>query len=437
MILRSFCTFGRRVIWSPLNQENVKRDDDLADPVPISQLRHHEEAMRLLPYRGLSPKASSFRHLIAIVLAFLLEGSAGWSSTKNFLLPNSRPFAHVNSIHERPRHLDETKLFQATPSPSVSQSEDSIYECPELYDLAFGYRDFESEVEFLLKVHRLTRSGSSSQDDHDAKASDDEIQPEFSVLELAAGPAQHSLTALRYDDYGVTHATALDVSSSMAAYALQILEDDLDEGVDDDFDDENSKEDMKSRFNYLVEDMRSFTATRTFDTAWILLGSMQHMLATDDAIACFQSAHAALKPGGTLVVELPHPQEVLGVVECTRNEWTVPLDGLDDSDSTKKIVIVWGDEDDPLDPVTQVRDFTVGFRLIGCEEQEWRRLGLASPELQQVVPMRLYTAGEVEALGRCSGFRLAGMYGALEPDDLVDINDEELAFRMVCVLQKV
>jgi SAM-dependent methyltransferase len=387
--------------------------------------------MRMLPNRGLSPRASIFHHMIALTLAIRLERSECWSCTKTLLPTRTklRHFAISDSIHTRQRRLDHTTLLQVAPALSVSHSEDSIYNCPELYDLAFGYRDFEAEVEFLLKVHRLARSSTSS--------NDDESLPSLSVLELAAGPAQHAITALRYADYGVSHATALDISSSMASYALELLDEDVDDDAVDDLDYETSKEDMKSRFSYVVGDMRNFTVDRTFDTAWILLGSMQHMLTTDDAIACFQSAHGALKPGGTLIVELPHPQEVLGVVECTRNEWTVPLDGLDDNDSTKKIIIVWGDEDDPLDPISQVRDFTVGFRLLGCDEQEWKRLGLASPELEQVVPMRLYTAGEVEALARCSGFRLAGMYGALEPDDLVDVKDGELAFRMVCVLQKV
>lgn len=402
-----------------------------------SNLNEPAATRMLPPNRGL--RASSFRKLIAVVLVIRIERSACWSCTKNFLPTNCRLFGGVDSMHTSHRRLDQTKLFQVAPAPSVSHSEDSIYNCPELYDLAFGYRDFESEVEFLLKVHRLARAGSGNRDDHAAETSDESL-PSLSVLELAAGPAQHAMTALRYADYGVSHATALDTSSSMASYSKLLLEEDVDgrdDDADEEFDYERSKEDMKSRFNYVVGDMRNFTMDRTFDTAWILLGSMQHMLTTDDAIACFQSAHEALKPGGTLVVELPHPQEVLGVVECTRNEWTVPLDGLEENDSRKKIMVVWGDEDDPLDPVSQVRDFTVGFRLLGCEEQEWKRLGLASPELQQVVPMRLYTAGEIEALARCSGFRMAGMYGALEPDDLVDVKDEELAFRMVCVLQKV
>jgi hypothetical protein len=221
----------------------------------------------------------------------------------------------------------------------------------------------------------------------------------------------------------------------MASYAKRLLEEDDLEDDDSAGDDENR--DVKSRFDYVVSDMRNFTLERSYDTAWILLGSLQHLLTTDDVIRCFDCVNKALHPGGTLVVELPHPQEVLGVVECTKNTWTVPLDGSDDDEgSAENLVIVWGDEDDPLDPVRQVRDFTVEFQLRGCAESEWKRLGLASSTLRQVVPMRLFTAGEMEALARCSGFRMAAMYGALEPDVLVDVDNDELAFRMVCVLQK-
>jgi SAM-dependent methyltransferase len=338
-------------------------------------------------------------------------------SSSSFSLDRRCKRSQLRSVH--------AKLTEAPSSGSASDV--SIYNCPELYDLAFGYRDFESEVEFLLKVHQL------SQDERVGPSSHSPL----SVLELAAGPAQHAIEALA--NFGVSHATALDSSPSMARYAKRLLEEELERLDENDTSDGGAKTDIESRFDYVVGDMREFSLSRTYDTAWILLGSLQHLLTTDDVIRCFHCAYKVLKPGGTLVVELPHPQEVLGVVECTRNTWTVPLDcrhNDDDGDSKEKLVIVWGDEDDPLDPLTQVRDFTVEFQLHGCAESEWKRLGLASPTLHQVVPMRLFTAGEMEALARCAGFRIAAMYGALEPENLVDIGDDELAFRMVCVLQK-
>ena len=54
--------------------------------------------------------------------------------------------------------------------------------------------------------------------------------------------------------------------------------------------------------------------------------------------------------------------------------------------------------------------------------------------LRQVVPMRLFTVQEIDALARCAGWRVAAYYGALEEG--VRIDDEEAAFRLVCALQK-
>ena len=60
-----------------------------------------------------------------------------------------------------------------------------IYSKPALYDLAFGYRSFEDEVDFLLKVHNQFSSSSPGTDQ------------KLKILELAAGPSRHSITAIK------------------------------------------------------------------------------------------------------------------------------------------------------------------------------------------------------------------------------------------------
>lgn len=54
--------------------------------------------------------------------------------------------------------------------------------------------------------------------------------------------------------------------------------------------------------------------------------------------------------------------------------------------------------------------------------------------VNEVVPTRLFTAQEIDALARCSGFEVVDTFGALEAD--VDVNDEDAAFRLVCVMQR-
>ena len=54
--------------------------------------------------------------------------------------------------------------------------------------------------------------------------------------------------------------------------------------------------------------------------------------------------------------------------------------------------------------------------------------------VREVVPTRLLTLQEIDALARCAGVEMAAKYGAL--DEEVSIDDEEEAFRMVCVQRK-
>ena len=338
----------------------------------------------------------------------------------------------------------------AADNDSSSSFSASVYNYPALYDAAFGYRDFENEVAFLLQVHDLAQGNKVHPNDHES----DPLPTPLTILELAAGPARHAATALIDDWPGlgrVQHVTAIDVSSIMRDYAL------AQEHWEDDAD--------VTKFRYVVQDVRDplpqppSPPTTTgivaggYDTAWMLLGSLQHLLTTDDVLQCFRATHDALRTNGTFVLELPHPQEVFRVVECTRNSWTRPLyvdeeEYNDENDDDDDLQVIWGDEDDAFDPVRQIRNVTVEFHLRNCSDSQLRRYGMdgsqgAAPVLRQIVPTRLFTAPEIDALARCAGFRLHATYGALDPDVLVpfdcenDDDDDDLAYRMVCVLQKV
>ncbi|KAL9189025.1 hypothetical protein ACHAXT_011515 [Thalassiosira profunda] len=303
------------------------------------------------------------------------------------------------------------------PTPSTS---DDIYSMPPLYDLAFGYRSFEEEVDFLLDVHNSSMQSSTDEP--------------LRILELAAGPARHSLAALsEYPPSEVESVVALDTSQAMVEYGLQNADHEL-----------GTPGGRRDDFNYVLGDMRNVGehTEASIDTAWILLGSLAHMLTNDDVIQCFTSIGAVLKAGGTVVVELPHPRETFTVGECTRNGWEVPLVEEDKNGEEKEygeLKIVWGDEDDDFDPVAQVRQFTVEMELKVNDANDlpdtasFPQMANGTTSLKEVVPMRLFTLQEMEALARCAGLEMVATYGAL---DDVPIEDEQEAFRMVCVLRK-
>lgn len=327
------------------------------------------------------------------------------------------------------------KGFSKESDEDKSNKSDTIYCLPPLYDLAFGYRVYEDEVEFLIDAHK--------------KYSKQKTSGALRILELAAGPARHSLAALSEHSQDVVGSTvALDRSEDMVKYGTENADIELGTGGG-----------RRDDFTYVCGDMRKIEEAMSgtgddasqvkFDAAWLVLGSMQHLLTNDDIIACFKSINSVLHPGGTVVIELPHPRETFSMGECTKNGWKVPLVYEEEEDGSEQeygeLNIVWGDDGDEFDPVAQVRKFTVIFELDIKNPEDTPDDLDTSPlfkqmtkdgktTLKEIVPMRLFTLQEIDALARCAGLEMAAKYGALAED--ISIEDEDEAFRMVCVLRK-
>ena len=355
----------------------------------------------------------------------LIHSSSSWTTSRGrlgcptkpstFRLYNGKGFAKSTSTADG----NDRNQNAANQTPPDVQP---IYSQPALYDLAFGYRGFEEEVAFLRQRH-VDVTG----------------QAPTRILEVAAGPARHALTALAVqydndddDDDDKTKAVqavyCIDNSPEMRDYALDICQHEL-------------PVDAQEKFHYQVADMRNFTLSNggsnhnvdshgapvQIDTAWLLLGSMQHMTTNDDVRQCLSAIHRSLVSNGTLILELPHPRETFSMVECTRNGWKVPLEDEDGAESGE-LAIVWGDDDDAFDPLTQVRQFTVRMTLRESND------GAITTRLAEVVPLRLFTAQEMEALATATGFTVASYHGALEEG--VSVHNDDAAYRLVVVLQK-
>jgi len=297
---------------------------------------------------------------------------------------------------------NDTKPIPSTKSPKEEDAHKRIYSMPALYDIAFGYRDYEEEVEFLLQKHKEIAQ-----------------YPARRILDIAAGPARHAITALQHEEKPFS-VTCIDLSPEMAQYAQELA---IDEIQDDE---------QRANFQYLVNDIRTFeldteVTEKEFDSAWILLGSLQHLTKNEEVVQCLSRIHEYLKPGGTVIIELPHPRETFDMIDCTRNGWNVPLEDEEESDSGE-LQIIWGEDGDEFDPITQVRQLTIEMKLTNMPETEEMQ------SVRGIVPTRLFTAQELNAMAALAGFRIPAMFGALEEG--VSVDDEDAAFRMVCVLQK-
>lgn len=256
----------------------------------------------------------------------------------------------------------------------------STYTRPDLYQLAFSYRDFEAEAEFLRKV--AARHG---------------VDVEC-FLELACGPGDHSMAMARAG----LQVAALDRSEEMIAY---LAERSASAGLE---------------IEAVVGDMREARPDfeRRFDLAATLIGSVDHLTANADFCNHLRAVARQLKPGGIYVVDMVHPRTVFGVEPTTETSWRMERDGL-------AVEMQWGGESDVFDPIAEVERTTVTLHASAHGE--------SLPTIREEFPMRRYSYQTVQALLEASGtgFECLAAYGAFDLE--VSLGDSK-AWRMILVL---
>jgi SAM-dependent methyltransferase len=188
-----------------------------------------------------------------------------------------------------------------------------MYDHAEAYEIAFSYRDFPAEVHALIAWTERHAGRTPA-----------------SVLELAAGPADH---AREFARRGIA-ATALDFSRPMCDYAARRAAED---GV---------------AVDVVEGDMRNFDVGRRFDLIVLLLDSIGHLLTLDDAIANMKACTRHLAPGGVYIIDMAHPAETFAPASTTSYEW--------EADAPQGHAhMQWGRPDDKFDPISQVVDVSV------------------------------------------------------------------------------
>jgi len=255
-----------------------------------------------------------------------------------------------------------------------------IYDEPELYKLSCAYRNVPAEVTALLSWCGKHRQGEVG-----------------SVLELAAGPAEHALELARHG----LRATALDQSAAMCGYAAAQAEA---YGLD---------------LSVVEADMRDFSIPGRFDLAITMLNSLCHLFTLDDLLAHLTAVAAHVRPGGLYIVELAHPADYFAPVPRTSSEWTIEQGGV-------RAQVRWGGRQDRIDPVTQITKEHMTITAHGADG--------AVRTVSDVVPNRFWTATELTAAIRLAGsFTVAASYGDFDDFTMLD---DPTAWRMILVLRR-
>jgi SAM-dependent methyltransferase len=281
-----------------------------------------------------------------------------------------------------------------------------IYDEPELYELACAYRDIPAEVTALLAWCATHFSG----DAPDAGADGARVR---SVIELAAGPAEHARELARRG----LRVAALDRSPAMCAYAAAQAKA---AGVDVD----------------VVEgDMRDFAVVYAgsapgegpvgFDAAITMLNSACHLFTLDDLVRHLIAVRASLVPGGLYIVELAHPADFFDPTPRTSSEWTLDERGM-------HAEVRWGGRTDRIDPVTQITDEHMTITATAADG--------TIRTVSDVVPNRFWTLTEFSAAVQLSNaatvagqFELAATYGDFDETTTLDAAS---AWRMILILRR-
>lgn len=247
---------------------------------------------------------------LSLFLILYVRLTACWLSRGTFLSYN-----HQSLLHKRRLHSQQ-KAFHI-----ICRS--SIYDHPDIYDAIFSYRDFSEEVSFLTKVHKIHALGQLKG-----------LKPRR-VLELAAGPARHSIEFYKQqqqqskshhslsDNESVVQVVASDMNQNMIGYGRGLMMHQFGPlpQISNNRGQSSSLQYLKLNMTDFIHDLRHLGDAITplqnselgFDSIWCLLGSIAHIHHNRDLSSMLQHALAALKKGGTLILEMAHPREAFDI----------------------------------------------------------------------------------------------------------------------------
>jgi SAM-dependent methyltransferase len=273
-----------------------------------------------------------------------------------------------------------------TERPARPTSHHAFYDDARAYEVAFGYRDIEAELDFLLAVAK--RHGATEA---------------ASFLELAAGPGYHATAAAQRG----LRSTALDLSAPMIERA-------------------------RTRAHHagvvvdgVVADMADFALDEPVALACNLLTSISYLTTAISLHRHFGCVAQSLLPGSVYVVENNHPNDFWTRAHFAPSRWTMTSK---DDEHALEVFTSWLDEEPVIDVVSQT--YEVKART---EVKETSSKGEHQRTLVDRATLRMIWPQELVAHGLAHGLSLASFYGALDVEISID---DPRAWRAVAVFVK-
>ena len=257
-----------------------------------------------------------------------------------------------------------------------------LYTIPEIYDIAFDFRDVPAEVDFLLEKTKMYLGRNAG-----------------STMELACGPAYHT----REMGKRKLIAHGLDLEPVMAQYSRNII---AEEQIDAEI---------------IEGDMRYYKTKQKYDLAYILMASFAQLLTNQDIIDNFNCVADMLTDGGIYIISTAHPRDFYGDEKpSTKPIWTMKRE-------YKTVEACWGGDNQKFDPLTEIDEITVSFKVT-------TPVDVKTYEFSE--KMRRCSIKTFEALVDLSGrFEIVDLYGTL--DTGLKLSNDPKCWRFIPILKKI
>lgn len=257
----------------------------------------------------------------------------------------------------------------------------SLYENAKYYDIAFGYRNFKKDTDFLIKIFKK----------HIKK------EPK-SFLEIAAGPGRYVLEFARRNIVS----SGLDLQKEMKLYTL----------------DKANKENLQ--IDYYIGNMISYKTPKKFDFIGTFLNSLAYILKPQDLIAHLKTISKNLNSNGIYFLEFIHPKEFFESFHKS-NEF---LKTWQQKKGDITVDINWNDHINEFDYINFISKIDIEIKY----KNKNKKGSIRDSHLQKV-----YTFCELQSLIESSKvFKIVDTFGDF--DEKISLQNKK-AWRMLLVLK--